>query len=102
MLRKGRHILIYCVFFFSFPNHFNIKKTLKDVVQQSFVSTAPLGRGIAGRLTFQFKSPDLRGQFCGKIPAKSPSSPEAGTNVKQQLVVVIIKQIGEMGLNFFR
>ena len=39
----------------------------------------------------------LRGQTCGKPPAKSPGSPETDDNVEQQLGVVLMKLKYERG-----
>ena len=60
-------------------------------MHQSFVSTAPQGTGNSGAFNVSVLSPALRGQICGKIPAKSPGSPETGNNVEQQLGVVLMK-----------
>ena len=56
-------------------------------MHQSFVSTPPRARGLAGLLTFQSpaKSLALRGQNCGKIPAKSPALPRADNNEEQRM-----------------
>ena len=58
-----------------------------DFKHQSFVSTAPSGPGISGAFNFQStaKSPALRGQKYGKIPAKSPALPGADNNEEQQM-----------------
>ena len=68
-------------------------------MHQSFVSTAPLGLGNNRAFNLSvFKSPALQGQICGKIPAKSPGSSEADSNVEQQLVVVLMKKKYERGI----
>ena len=66
------------------------------VMHQSFVSPAPPGPGNGGAFNFSFfKSPGESsappGKICGKIPAKSPGSPEADNSVEQQLRVVLMK-----------
>ena len=58
------------------------------IMHQSFVSTTPE----------VFKA-WLRGQICGKVPAKSPGSPENDNNVEQQLVVVLMKNYERWVLN---
>ena len=70
----------------------NIKDTLLlFVMHQSFVSPAPPGPGNGGAFNFSFCKARLPSKICGKIPAKSPGSPEADNNVEQQLRVVLMK-----------
>ena len=40
------------------------------------------------------KIPAFPGHICGKMLAKGPGSPEAGNNMEQQLVVVLMKTEG--------
>ena len=66
------------------------------MMHQSFISPTSLGAGNSGSFNFSIfkaplKNPALRGQLCGKIPAKSPGSPESDHNVEQQLRVVLMK-----------
>ena len=78
------------------------------IMHQSFVSPAPLGQGNSGAFNFSiFKAP-VKAWPCGvrfvvgKIPAKSPGSPEGDNNVEQHLGVVLVKlKLWDMGLNFF-
>ena len=63
-------------------------------MHQSFVSTDPLGSGNSG--AFNFSAFKARLKARGKVPAKSPGYPEAeNNNMKQQLVVVLIKHMRE-------
>ena len=69
---------------------YNRSTTLECSLLFVVVSTASLV--IAGRLTCLKAA--LRGHICGKIPTKSPGSPEADNNMEQQLVVILMKTYG--------
>ena len=49
------------------------------------------------------KKPGITGQICGKIPAKSPGSPETDNTVEQQLRIVLMKnmRVSLHFLNFY-
>ena len=70
---------------------YNRSTTLECSLLFVVVSTAS---GNSGAFNISGLKAALRGHICGKIPTKSPGSPEADNNMEQQLVVILMKTYG--------